>query len=135
MKNIQNPTFGVHLSRGEDAPDSFYLGDDEAIWNWILESADKGVGWDSLEEKPTRTLIELSLPDGYYYWNGIFFDSSKDLPLGLTDISDARRTVTVTAESLIDDKAYIASMGLREVTPKEFYNADLPPNRIIAAKG
>jgi hypothetical protein len=132
---IQNPTFGVHMNRGEDAPDSFYLGNDEVIWNWILDSAEQGVGWDSLEEEPTRDLIQLNLPDGYYYWNGIFFDLSKELPRGLRDISEARRTVTVTTAHLLDDKAYIATMGLEEVTPEEFYNADLPPNRIISANG
>lgn len=135
MATVHPPTFGIHISRGEDAPDSFYLGDDEAIWNWILDSADQGVGWDSLEEEPTRALIQLSLPDGYYYWQGYFFDASKDLPLGLTDLAHARRTVTVTADALLDDKAHIATMGLEEVTPKEFYNADLPSNRIISAKG
>lgn len=135
MARIRQPTFGIHISHGEDSPDSFYLGDDETIWNWILDSAEQGVGWDSLEEEPTRALIQMSLPDGYYYWNGFFFHASKGLPHGLDDLSDARRTVTVTAESLIDDKAYIAAMGLEEVTPKEFYNADLPFDRIIVAKG
>lgn len=135
MAHIQNPTFGIHLTRGDDAPDSYYLGDDEVIWNWILDSAERGVGWDSLTEDPTNELIQLNLPEGYYYWNGIFFDASKDLPRGLLSLSEARRTVTVTAKSFLDDKAYIATMGLEEVTPKEFYNADLSSDRIITARG
>jgi hypothetical protein len=77
----------------------------------------------------------LSLPDGYYYWNGYFFDPSKESPADLPNLSEARRTVTVMADTIIDDKAYIATMGLEEVTPKEFYNADLPSDRIISAKG
>lgn len=135
MAKIQHPTFGIHLSRGDDAPESYYLGDDEAIWKWVLDSEIRGVSWDALESNPTHTLIQLSLPNGYYYWNGYFFDPSKGLPEDLPDLSEARRTVTVMADTIIDDKAYIATMGLEEVTPKEFYNADLPSDRIISAKG
>lgn len=134
MANIHQPTFGIHM-RHEHSPDSFYLGDDEKLWNWVLDSTERGVGWDSLEDEPTRALIQVSLPDGYYYWNGYLFKPSKGFPVGLSDLSNARRTVTVTANAVIDDKAYIAAMGLEEVTPKEFYNADLPFDRIIAAKG
>lgn len=152
MANIRQPTFGIHMSHGEHSPDSFYLGDDETIWNWVLDSAEQGVLIPAKEEdlsyldegvicvelyepQPVGDLILFSLPDGYYYWNGYLFDPRKGLPVGLSDISDARRTVTVTANAVLDDKAYIAAMGMEEVTPKEFYNADLPFDRIIVAKG
>lgn len=153
MANIHHPTFGIHMSH-EHSSDSFYLGDDEAIWNWVLDSAEQGVLIPSKEDdlsyldgnvicvypepeyvEPVHDLILFSLPDGYYYWNGYLFDPSKGFPIGLSDLADARRTVTVTANAVIDDKAYIATMGLEEVTPKEFYNADLPFDRIITAKG
>lgn len=135
MAHIMKPTFGIHLIQREDAPDSFYLGDDEVIWNWILDSSDQGIGWDSLADSPTRELIQLNLPEGYYYWNGIFFDANKEIPQGLPGLAEARRTVTVTAKAFLDDKAYIATMGLKEVTPKEFYNADLLSDRIIIIRG
>lgn len=135
MADIHNPTFGIHLDRGDDAPDSYYLGDDETIWRWVLDSETRGVSWDALESEPTHALLQLSLPDGYFYWNGYFFDPSKGLPAALPDLSLARRTVTVTAEHLIADKAYIATMGLKEVTPEEFHNALLPPDRVITARG
>jgi hypothetical protein len=154
MASTQRPTFGINITYGEDAPDDFYLGDDENIWNWILDTPEQGVlfpardedysfldetntsvGADFREQASTGGLILLSLPANYFYWNGHIFDPINDLPVGLTDIADARRTVTVTTDSLLDDKAYIATMGLEEVTPKEFYNADLPPSRIIVANG
>lgn len=133
------PTFGIHMRHGDDAPDSFFLGDDERIWNWIQDSPTNGVLVPS-DDKRGRTeqqneLILLSLPEGYFYWDGRLFDPRGGLPAGLGDISAARRTVMVTADALVDDKAYIATRGLVEVTPKEFYNADLPLDRIIAARG
>lgn len=154
MVKIRQPTFGIHVSH-EHSPDSFYLGDDETLWNWVLDPAAKGVLVPTKEDdfsfltdasfltdgstcvteyEPAGDLILFSLPDGYYYWNGYLFDPSKGFPVGLSELSDARRTVTVTANAVIDDKAYIAAMGLEEVAPKEFYNADLPFDRIISAK-
>lgn len=133
------PTFGIHMNHGDDVPDSFFLGDDERVWDWILDSPTNGVLIPADDEngstEPLSELILLSLPEGYFYWNGRLFDPSGGLPAGLGDISAARRTVMVTADALVDDKAYIATKGLAEVTPKEFYDADLPLDRIIAARG
>jgi hypothetical protein len=127
------------MNHGDDAPDSFFLGDDERIWNWILESQTNGVLVPSDDENGSTEhlseLILLSLPEGYFYWDGHLFNPRGGLPAGLGDISEARSTVMATANALVDDKAYIATMGLVEVTPTEFYAADLPPNRIISAKG
>lgn len=139
MASISKPTFGIHMNHGDDAPDSFFLGDDERIWDWMLDSPTNGVLIPSDDEnartEKASELILLSLPEGYFYWNGKLFDPNDGLPAGLGSISEARRTAMVTTTALLDDRAYIAAMGMVEVTPKEFYSADLPPNRIISAKG
>lgn len=139
MVPSSQPTFGIHMNHGDDAPDSFFFGDDERIWDWILDSPTNGVLVPTDNEtgrtEQMSELILMSLPEGYFYWNEHLFDPRNGLPAGLGDISEARITVMVTEDALMDDKAYIATRGLAEVTPKEFYSANLPPNRVFSAKG
>lgn len=110
-------TFGIEVSSPFGA-DSFYLGSDEVLHEWLV----KPFAEDAFT---LNTSMLLPLPEGYFVWNEVLFDSTKTMPAGLGSLKDANDCVRVSVGSPFDDKAQYVIFAMHEVSSEKFWATDL----------
>lgn len=108
------PTYGVIASN--DTTSYYYLGNDEVLWDWT-----------NAPVAFVEALAEIPLPDGY-----VVLDEEDRLikgspNLGITD-------VLVSEKATFDDKTYLLTCSMKQVSRQEFNAAGLSDERIIRAE-
>jgi hypothetical protein len=112
----EEPTYGVEVSDGNNT--SFYLGDDEILWDWANAPV--------AEESFVDGLAEVPLPDGY-----VVLDAEDRLVKGSPTLGIT--ATLVTSKNTFDDKAYVLTCSMKKVSRSEFNAAGLSDERILRA--
>jgi hypothetical protein len=114
---LREPTYGVEVTDGDKT--TYYLGDDEILWDW----ANAPVAPESFVNK----LAEVPLPDGYVVLSREDRLVKGSPKLGIT-------STLVSSTNTFDDKAYVLTCSMKLVSCSEFNAAGLSDERIIRAE-
>lgn len=98
-----------------------YIRNDRAILDWMFEPIN--------EDQFIDGVATIDLPDGYFYWREVFKGDGPK-PYGV-NMEKATNQVSIGQENPVQDKAWIAITGLREVGRDVIEAANLPIDKIF----
>jgi hypothetical protein len=113
--------FGVEsISPRQDQPDRFFVGEESALWDWIIAE-----NYFPVAAQPDASAVEA--PKGYRFHYGSMFPQVE-----LEEVDEVSRYISAPKRTAGAAKVHSLFEMLEEVSQDEFRAKGISPNRIVA---